>query len=101
SGAFIVGILAATMACIWPNFLRSTLDSTFSLTASNTASGEHGLRVAMTWWLAGMTLAMGYFFYLFRMFRGKGRGDNIAAYESPANSLEVGTSQSAGIKHGG
>lgn len=101
SSAFIIGILAATMAGNFPYFLPSTIDPYLGLTASNTASGEHGLRVAMTWWLVGMTLAIAYFFYLFRMFRGKVQGDNLAAYASQSSSLEVGTSQSTGIKHGG
>jgi cytochrome d ubiquinol oxidase subunit II len=76
SSAFIIGILAATMAGNWPYFLRSTLDPSFGLTASNSASGPHGLRVAMAWWLIGMTLAAAYFVFLFRSFRGKAQADS-------------------------
>jgi cytochrome d ubiquinol oxidase subunit II len=79
SAAFIIGIMAATMAGNWPFLLRSTLDSTFSLTASNSASGAHSLRVALAWWIIGMTLAVGYFFFLFRAFRGKARVDDYGA----------------------
>jgi cytochrome d ubiquinol oxidase subunit II len=73
SSLFIIGILAATMAGNYPYFLRSTIDPYLGLTAHAAASGEHGLRVALAWWIVGMTLVLGYFFYLFRTFRGKAR----------------------------
>jgi len=76
SSAFIIGILAATMAGNFPYFLRSTLNASHGLTATNSASGQHGLQVALTWWIVGITLAFGYFFFLFRSFRGKAQGES-------------------------
>src|SRR5262249_12265711 len=46
SGAFLLGLLAATMAGVYPVWLRSTLDPTHSLTAANSAADSYGLRVA-------------------------------------------------------
>lgn len=71
SAAFILGILAATAASLWPVMLRSTLDPGWSLTALNSASAAPGLRKGLVWWLIGFPLALGYFAMLFRLFRGK------------------------------
>ena len=71
SGAFIVGLLAATAACVWPVMLRSTLDPACSLDAFNASAGPYGLRAGLKWWLAGFPLALLYFGMLFRLHRGK------------------------------
>jgi cytochrome d ubiquinol oxidase subunit II len=71
SCAFLLGLLATAMAAIYPYWLRSTLDNSYSLTAYNAASTGYGLRVALAWWVVGIALAAGYFVYLFRSMRGK------------------------------
>jgi cytochrome bd ubiquinol oxidase subunit II len=71
SSAFLLGLLAATMAGNYPIWLRSTVDPTHSLTAANSASESHALRVGLVWWSIGITLAGGYFFYVNHSFRGK------------------------------
>ncbi|MGA2083457.1 MAG: cytochrome d ubiquinol oxidase subunit II [Holophaga sp.] len=73
SSAFIVGILAATAAGVWPVMLRSTLDPAASLTAYNASAGPHGLRTGLGWWVVGFPLAVIYFICLFRIHRGKVR----------------------------
>jgi cytochrome d ubiquinol oxidase subunit II len=71
SSAFILSLLATTMAGSYPNWLRSTLDPAHSLTAANSASESYALQVGLVWWSIGMALAGGYFVYLFRSVRGK------------------------------
>lgn len=71
SGAFILGILATSAACLFPVMLRSTLDPTWSLTAHNASVDAHGLQVGLVWWLIGFPIALGYFAYLFHIHRGK------------------------------
>ena len=71
SGAFIIGLLAATAASVWPVMLRSTLDPAWSLTALNASSSAHGLKVGLAWWAVGFPLALGYFACLFWLHRGK------------------------------
>lgn len=73
SGAFILGILATTAACVFPVMLGSTIDPTFSLTAHNSSVGGHGLRTGLVWWLIGFPIALGYFALLFRIHRGKAK----------------------------
>ena len=71
SGAFILGLLAATAACVFPVMLKSTLDSAWSLTAYNATVSEHGLVTGLKWWLVGFPIALAYFAFLFRLHRGK------------------------------
>jgi len=71
SSAFILGLLAASAACVYPVMLRSTLDPAYSLTALNASVGGHGLRAGLVWWLIGFPIAIGYFAFLFRFHRGK------------------------------
>src|SRR5262249_32333405 len=71
SSAFLLGMAASTMAGIYPFWLRSTLDPSYSLTPSNPASDRYGLGVALTWWVIGIALVVAYFTYLIRSMRGK------------------------------
>ena len=71
SSAFILGILAASAASVWPVMLRSTLDPRWSLTAQNASVAASGLRKGFVWWIIGFPIVLGYFAMLFRLFRGK------------------------------
>ncbi len=73
SGAFILGLLAASAASVWPVMLPSTLDPGWSLTALNSASTPETLRKGLGWWLLGFPIAVGYVLFLFRIHRGKTR----------------------------
>lgn len=73
SSAFILGLLAATAASVWPVMLRSTIGPEWSLTAANSAVAASGLRKGLVWWLLAFPLVLGYFAMLFRLFRGKAR----------------------------
>lgn len=71
SSLFLAGLLAATMTGNYPYWLRSTIDPAYSLTAVRTASATYGLQMALAWWMIGITLAVGYFVFLYRSIRGK------------------------------
>ncbi len=71
SGAFIIGILAATAAAVFPVMLRSTLDPAFNLTAYNATVSHYGLVSGLKWWLLGFPIVLGYFTFLFYLHRGK------------------------------
>ena len=75
SSSFLLGLFAATMAGIYPVWLRSTIDPAHSLTAANSAARGYGLQVALVWWTVGIALAGGYFVCLFRSVRGKVTSD--------------------------
>ncbi len=71
SSSFLLGLLGATLAGIYPVWLRSTLDPACSLTAANSAATSYALQVALVWWTVGIALAGAYFVNLFRCNRGK------------------------------
>ena len=73
SGVYIVGMLVGAAFGLYPVVLPASTDAALNLTIYNTAAGAHGLTVGLVWWSLGMVLALGYFFFLFRMFRGKVR----------------------------
>ncbi len=64
----MLGITAAEM---FPVILPSTIDPAFTLNVFNAAAGREGLLVGLVWWIPAIALAIGYFVYLFRSFRGK------------------------------
>src|SRR5208283_778434 len=71
SCAYIVGMLVGAAFALYPNVLPASTGSNLSLTIYNSAAGEHGLGVGFVWWTIGMILALGYFIFVYRMFRGK------------------------------
>jgi len=72
SSAFLLGVLAATAASVYPTMIRA-VDPVRSLTAQNAAAGHASLAAGLLWWPAGLVLAIGYFTLLFRLHRGKVR----------------------------
>ena len=75
SGAFIVGLLATTAACVWPVMLKSVMGPALSITAQNASVGSHGLQAGLGWWFIGFAIALGYVAFLFRLHRGKVRAN--------------------------
>jgi len=71
SALYIVGMLVGAAFALYPTVLPASTNPAYSLTIYNTAAARHGLTVGVTWWIIGMVLALGYFIFLFRMFRGK------------------------------
>ncbi|MGH9407412.1 MAG: cytochrome d ubiquinol oxidase subunit II [Terriglobia bacterium] len=70
STVYLVGLLGGAAFALYPNVLPATTPRN-SLTIYNTAAGHHGLSVGLAWWLIGMILVVGYFLFVYRLFRGK------------------------------
>ena len=70
SCSFVLGLLAATAAAVYPTMIRGT-SAAASLTALNSAAGEHSLRAGLFWWPAGFLLAVLYYVVLFRLHRNR------------------------------
>jgi len=71
SCGFLVGMLSATAACLYPVLLRSIDEPARSITAAGAGATPAGLRTALGWWTVGIPLVVIYFAILFRMHRGK------------------------------
>ncbi len=73
SCSYLVFMLVGAAAGVYPNLLTSTTDPSLNITVFNAASGSHSLAIGLIWWSFGMALAIGYFVFVYRMFRGKVR----------------------------
>jgi len=73
SSLYIVGMLVGAAFALYPVVLPASTDPARNLTIYNASAGHHGLSVGLIWWTLGMILALGYFFFVYRMFRGKVR----------------------------
>ena len=72
SSLYIAFMLVGAAFALYPVVLPAR-DHQYDLTIYNSATGPHGLRVGFAWWTLGAVLAVGYFVFVYRMFRGKVR----------------------------
>jgi cytochrome bd ubiquinol oxidase subunit II len=71
SSAYLIFMLVGGAAAVYPNLLTSTTDPALNITVYNAAAGSYSLSFGLIWWSFGMALALGYFVFIYRMFRGK------------------------------
>jgi cytochrome d ubiquinol oxidase subunit II len=70
---YITGMLVGAVFALYPVVLPASTDPARNLTIYNSATGHHGLAVGFAWWVLGMIFVIGYFVFVYRMFRGKVR----------------------------
>ena len=75
SCAYLIFMLVGAAAAVYPNLLVSTTDPSLNITVYNAATGSYSLSVGLVFWGIGMLLAIGYFVFIYRMFRGKVSAD--------------------------
>lgn len=80
SSLYIAGMLGGAAFALYPTLLPASTDPALSLTIYNSKTGDYGLAVGLVWWSIGMALALGYFIYLYRSFRGKVALDEGGGY---------------------
>ena len=73
SSVFIAAMLSSAAFGLYPYLLTSRTNPEFALTVSNAAAAPYGLRVGLAWWIPGIALAIAYFVFTYRRFRGKVR----------------------------
>src|SRR5215469_1482105 len=71
SALYTTGLLVGAVFALYPVILPASTNPSYSLTIYNSAAGHHGLTVGLVWWVLGMILAVGYFFFIYSMFKGK------------------------------
>ncbi len=72
SGAFLASMMASAAAALYPMVLPA-VNPANSLTIYNTSGSQYGQSVGLVWWSIGMLLAVIYFIFIYRLFRGKVR----------------------------
>jgi cytochrome bd ubiquinol oxidase subunit II len=70
SSLYIVGMLVGAAFALYPVVLPAR-DHAYDLTIYNSSAGVYGLTVGLAWWILGAALAVAYFVFIYRMFRGK------------------------------
>lgn len=71
SAIYLIAMLVGAAVAVYPNLLTSSTDPALNITIYNAASGHRSLSLGLIWWSFGMLLAIGYFVFIYRMFRGK------------------------------
>jgi len=75
SCGFLASLFAGVAFALHPRVLPASTSDAYSLTIYNTAAGDYSLRYGVYWWSFGMLLAIGYFVFVYGLFRGKVRQD--------------------------
>jgi cytochrome d ubiquinol oxidase subunit II len=70
SSVYLAMMLGGAVYGLYPNVLPA-LDPAYSLTIHNAKAGTYGLSVGLIWWTIGIIIALAYFTFLFRTFKGK------------------------------
>jgi cytochrome bd ubiquinol oxidase subunit II len=71
SSAYLIFMMVGAAAAVYPNLLVSSTDPALNITVERAAAGDYALSFGLIWWSFGMVLAIGYFIFVYRMFRGK------------------------------
>jgi cytochrome d ubiquinol oxidase subunit II len=71
STLLLFGLILTGAAVLFPVMLFSTLDPANNLTADACAAPEHGLRMALCWWIPALALSLAYMAVVRRRYAGK------------------------------
>ncbi|HWR35323.1 MAG TPA: cytochrome d ubiquinol oxidase subunit II [Clostridia bacterium] len=71
TSVYLVAMLVGAAVALYPTLLPASTNPAHTLTIYNTATGHYSLRLGLIWWSFGMLIAIGYFVFVYRMFRGK------------------------------
>jgi cytochrome d ubiquinol oxidase subunit II len=70
SCSYLLGMLTSAVFGVYPMVLPAR-NPLYSLTVTNAKAGVYGLKIGLVWWVIGISLAAGYFIYVYRTFAGK------------------------------
>ncbi|MCU1287181.1 MAG: cytochrome bd quinol oxidase subunit 2 apoprotein [Acidobacteriales bacterium] len=71
SSTYLATMLVGAAFALYPTLLPSSSNPSLDLTIHNSAAGQYALQGGITWWTAGMAVAIGYFVLVYWLFRGK------------------------------
>lgn len=71
SAGYIIFMMVGAVFAVYPNVLPASTGAQYNLTVASTVTSAYALKVALIWLSIGIPLAAGYFFFVYRMFRGK------------------------------
>jgi len=68
---YIAGMLGGVAYAMYPVLLPATTDPAYAITVYNAAAASYGLKVGIVWWSIGMAIAVSYFIFVYKTFKGK------------------------------
>lgn len=68
---YLFSMLVGAAVGLFPTMLPSSSDSSNDITIDRALTGSYAASVGLVWWVFGILLALGYFVFVYRMFRGK------------------------------
>jgi cytochrome bd ubiquinol oxidase subunit II len=71
SGAFLAAMVVGAAVGLYPAVLPASGNPQNTLTIYDAAAPPASLRLALYWWIPGIAIAITYFVFMYRMFRGK------------------------------
>lgn len=71
SSTYLTMMLVGVAFSLYPIILPASTGEQFNLTIANSVTSQYGMKVALVWWSFGIVIALGYFVFLYRMFKGK------------------------------
>ena len=81
SCAYLLGMMTSAAFGLYPYVLPARSRPALSLSIYNTRTSDHGLILGLAWWIVGMSLAAGYFIFLYRRVAGKVRAGEGHGYQ--------------------
>ncbi len=70
SSLYLAFMLVGAVFALYPVILPA-VDPRYNLTIQNSVTSSYALGVGLVWWSVGIVLALAYFVFIYRMFRGK------------------------------
>jgi len=71
SSIYLTMMLVGVAFSLYPIILPASTGEQFNLTIANSVTSSYAMKVALVWWTLGIIIALGYFVFVYRMFRGK------------------------------
>jgi cytochrome d ubiquinol oxidase subunit II len=71
SCAYLAGMLTSVVFGVYPFVLPACTNPAYSLTIYNAKAANYGLQIGLVWWVIGVSLATGYFVFLYRHSAGR------------------------------
>lgn len=71
SSTYLTMMLVGVAFALYPIILPASTGEQYNLTIANSVTSAYAMKVALVWWTFGIIIAVGYFVYVYRMFRGK------------------------------
>jgi cytochrome d ubiquinol oxidase subunit II len=71
SSIYLTVMLVGVAFSLYPVILPASTGTQFNLTIANSVTSSYAMKVAVVWWSIGMVIALGYFVYVYRLFKGK------------------------------